>query len=377
MATDTLPPDDRTVDEKSKPPIEEPDLSLRPERISVTRLSRKALIALGGGFAIIVGSALIFALQSGNDGASPSELFATGQKPAADALADLPKDYDAIPKLGPPLPGDLGGPILDAGAQYDLPSPASVPPPVDPAIAERKRQREAALASTLFSQTQTGGEAAAKEPAPTAATAVSLDGADRLESPHRLASAGSPYILQSGAIITAALITGIRSDVAGQITAQVTQNVFDSPTGRILLIPQGAKLVGTYDRDIGFGQNRLGLVWNRLILPNGKSLVLDGLPGSDAGGFAGLEDGVDHHWDKLALAAGLSTVLSVGAQAGSAGDSDIARAIRDGISDTAGRTGEEIVGRQLAVPPTLTIRPGYPLVVLVHKDLILESYSGA
>lgn len=377
MANDNLPPDDRAIDGKSKQPIEEPDLSLRPERISVTRLSRKALIALGGGFAIIIGSALIFALQSGGEGVSSSELFATGQKPAADALADLPQDYEAIPKLGPPLPGDLGGPILDAGAQYDLPPPAAATPPVDPAIAERKRQREAALASALFNRARSGGETAGNATASQSGPPTTSAKDKAFESLHRLQGLTSPNILQSGTVIAAALITGIRSDVAGQVSAQVTQNIYDSPTGRILLIPQGAKLVGTYDRDIGFGQNRLGLIWNRLILPNGKSLVLDGLPGSDAGGFAGLEDGIDHHWDKLALAAGLSTILSVGAQAGSAGESDIARAIRDGISDTAGRTGEEIVGRQLAVPPTITIRPGYPLLVLVHQDLVLEPYSGA
>lgn len=358
---------------------QQPDLNLHPEHIPVTRLSRKALVGLGGGFAIILGAAAIFALQSGSGGAGRQELFATDQKPSADALAALPKDYSAIPKLGPPLPGDLGKPILDAGAQYDLPPPvAPAPPPVDPTIDESKKQREAALASRLFGDSGQRNAVPSEPKAPEAPRTDILAPApvaDQLTSKHRLQSAQTPYILQSGSIISAALITGIKSDIAGQITAQVTQNAYDSLTGRILLIPQGTKIIGSYDREIGFGQNRLGLIWNRLILPNGKSLVLDKLPGSDAQGFAGLQDGIDHHWDRLALAAGLSTTLSVGAQAGSSGDSDISRAIRDGISDTAGRTGDEFVKRQLAVPPTLTIRPGFPLRVLVGQDLVLEPYA--
>jgi len=339
---------------------DEPDLSLRPERIPVTRLSRKALIAIGGGISLILGASLIFALQSGDGGTGTEELFATEQKPSADALASLPKDYSAIPKLGPPLPGDLGGPTLDAGVQYDLPPPSAAPPPppVDPA-----RQR--------------GEAVAAPEPAqPSPVMQAGLTAALSNESSARLVAASSPYILQSGSIIAAALVTGIKSDVEGQITAQVTSHVYDSPTGRILLIPQGSKLIGSYESGIGFGQDRLALIWNRVILPNGKSLALDNLPGSDAQGFAGLKDGIDRHLDRLAVAAGLSTLLSIGAQAGSAGDSDIAQAIRDGITDTAGRTGSDIVQRQLAVPPTITIRPGFPLRVLVGQDLILEPYGG-
>jgi len=306
-------------------PVEEPDLSLRADHFAVTRLSRKALIGLGGGIAIILGAALIFALQTGGGGAAPDELFATGQKPTADSLASLPKDYGDIPKLGPPLPGDLGKPILDAGAQYDLPPPAEVAPSVDPAIAERKRRREAALSSQVFVTGQSGRSngtvtAPSPPPAPESALAAPTGQPTSTTSSARLETSSSPYILQSGSIIAAALITGIRSDLPGQITAQVTQNVYDSVSGDYLLIPQGTKLIGSYDSNVGFGQNRLGIFWTRLILPNGKSLVLDKFIGSDAQGFAGLQDGVDYHWGRLALAAGLSTVLSVGAQAGSSGD---------------------------------------------------------
>src|SRR3546814_1417186 len=111
-----------------------------------------------------------------------------------------------------------------------------------------------------------------------------------------LAPPAGPYVLEAGAVIPAALITGIRSDLPGQITAHVTQPVYDSPTGRFLLVPQGTRLIGQYDSGVAFGQRRVLLVWNRLILPNGRSIVLERQPGADAQGFAGLEDGVDYNW---------------------------------------------------------------------------------
>ncbi|RVD30308.1 TrbI/VirB10 family protein, partial [Mesorhizobium sp. M4A.F.Ca.ET.020.02.1.1] len=187
----------------------------------------------------------------------------------------------------------------------------------------------------------------------------------------------SPYVLQAGAVIPAALVTGIRSDLPGQITAQVTQNVYDSPTGRSLLIPQGTRVIGQYDSGVGFGQKRVLLVWNRLIFPDGRSIVLERQPGADGQGYAGLEDGVDYHWGELFKAAALSTILSVGAEAGSSGqESDIVRALRSGASDSVSQVGQQIVQRQLQIAPTLDIRPGFPVRVLVTRDLVLQPYGG-
>jgi type IV secretion system protein VirB10 len=196
-------------------------------------------------------------------------------------------------------------------------------------------------------------------------------------SPDRVMAPASANILQAGAVIPAALITGIRSDLPGQITAQVTENVHDSPTGRILLIPQGTRIIGQYDNGVGFGQRRVLLVWNRLIFPNGRSIVLERQPGADAEGYAGLEDDVDYHWGELFKAAVLSTILSVGASAGTSGsDSDLVSALREGASDSIGQTGRQIVQRQLNIAPTLTIRPGFPVRVIVTRDLVLEPYGG-
>ena len=167
-------------------------------------------------------------------------------------------------------------------------------------------------------------------------------------------------------------MTGIRSDLPGQVTAQVTENVYDTPTGSHLLVPQGARLIGEYDAEVGAGQSRLLLVWTRLILPGGRSIVLERLPGTDRQGYAGLQDRTDNHWGRVALAAGLATLLGVASEIGTNDEDQIARAIRESGQDTVGRSGDEIVKRQLDIPPTLTIRPGFPVKVIVTRDLVFE-----
>jgi type IV secretion system protein VirB10 len=194
----------------------------------------------------------------------------------------------------------------------------------------------------------------------------------RTTSVERLIAPASPNIVQAGSIIPAALITGVRSDLPGQITAQVTANVYDSPTGRILLIPQGARLIGEYDSEIAAGQTRVLLAWDRLILPDGRSIILERQPGADLAGFAGVQDGINHHWGNMLKAAAISTLLGIGTELSADEDDDLTRALRRGTQDTVNQTGQQIVRRQLNVQPTLTIRPGYPLRVIVTRDLLLE-----
>jgi type IV secretion system protein VirB10 len=159
------------------------------------------------------------------------------------------------------------------------------------------------------------------------------------------------------------------------VTAQVTENVYDSLTGRRLLVPQGSRLIGDYSSDVGFGQRRVLLAWNRLILPDGRSIVLERQPAADPSGKAGLEDGVDYHWGGVVKAALVSTLLGVGSELGSGSDGDLARALRRGGQDSVNRAGEQIVSRELNIRPTLTIRPGYPVRVLVTRDIVLEGGS--
>ena len=379
-------------------------LRLRSERPPVMRLSRKVLTGLASVAAITVAGALIWALYQGNrkTGGGP-ELYNTENKTAPDGLSALPRDYagvapppagSGIPPLGPPLPGDIGRPV--PGAQG--PSLGAV----DPEQQRIAQEAEAARTSRLFATTSTREQPAAapavdqKIATPTGQTdvpppldpesllnmqdrkAAFLNGPvdRRTVSPDRLENPASRYVVQAGAVIPAALITGIRSDLPGQVTAQVTENVYDSPSGKFLLIPQGAKLVGAYDSQISFGQDRVLLVWTRLIMPNGRSIVLERQPGADTQGFTGLEDEVDQHWGRLAMAAALSTVLGVGAELGATNnDSAVVTALRRGTTDTLNQTGQQVVRRNLNIQPTITIRPGFPVRVIVNRDLVLAPYK--
>jgi type IV secretion system protein TrbI len=385
-------------------------MRLRAERPRVTRLSRKVLAgAAAVGLAAIFG-ATFWALQNNRSHTSaPSELYTTDHHNVADGLAGLPRDYAGVPRqappLGPPLPGDLGRPILNAQN-----GPSAGTAAVDADQQRLDQEVEAARLSRLFAST--GIREVASSIAQAASVGASTivpnqmsqpvrPGADdtftqngqdrklafvnasvdtRTTSPDRAAAPASPYIVQAGNIIPAALITGIRSDLPGQITAQVTENVFDSPTGRFLLVPQGTRLIGIYDSQVAFGQSRVLLVWTRLIMPNGRSIVLERQPGADTAGYAGLEDEVDNHWVALFKAALLSTLLGVGSELGSTTgtgtNSDVVTALRRGSSDSLNQTGQKVVQQNLNIQPTLTVRPGFPVRVIVNRDLVLEPYKG-
>lgn len=379
-------------------------MRLRPEPPRVTRLSRKVLAGVGIVTGLGIGGALIYALQVKHGGKATEELYTTDGRSAPDGLAGLPKDYGAVPRLGPPLPGDLGRPILNAqngGQPVPVPGmaqPTAAPAGPNPEVQRRHQELEAARTARLFSASQAvSGNVPSSSPSPSTPDLAALGLAPqpatptaqdrklaflgqspdkRTVAPDRVMAPASANVLQAGAVIPAALITGIRSDVPGQITAQVTQNVYDSPTGRILLVPQGTRIIGQYDSGVGFGQRRVLLVWNRLIMPDGRSIVLERQPGANAEGYAGLEDGVDFHWDEMLKAAALSTLLAVGAEAGtSQNESNLVQALRSGASNSISQTGQQIVSRQLGIAPTLTIKPGFPVRVMVTRDLVLEPYG--
>ncbi len=377
---------------------------LRAEHPRATRLSRKVL-AGGSAFALlIIGGAVLWSLQSNRPrNQAADELYSTDHHNVADGIAAMPKDYagvprQAIPQLGPPLPGDLGRPILVAQGQSPMIGS-------DPDQQRRDQETEAARISHLFASTSGREARSPAAPAagndrgmPPSATSTNDEGLAqngqdrklafvnasvdrRTVSPDRVTRPASPYIVQAGTVIPGALITGIRSALPGQITAQVTENVYDTPTGRFLLVPQGARLIGIYDSQVTFGQSRVLLVWTRLIMPNGRSIVLERQPGADTAGYAGLEDQVDNHWGELFKAAALSTFLAVGTELGAgsdtnSNDSAIMQALRHGASDSLNQTGQQVVRRSLNIQPTLTVRPGFPVRVIVNRDLILAPYGG-
>ncbi|MFT4053908.1 MAG: TrbI/VirB10 family protein [Novosphingobium sp.] len=341
------------------------------------------------------------------------------RRTAAEAVADLPGDYSAVengtPVLGPPLPGDLGRPILARQRELagsDNAAPATLPPPSaaeQAADAERQRltsqAHQAREAGVLMQTAGQGGAASQSNPLNPAVVAstvaetakLALDSEhdqnnqqrkiDFLErqpsdvagttSMHQLERPTSPFQIMAGSVISASLITGINSDLPGTVVAQVTENVFDTVTGQILLIPQGSRLIGSYDSVLAFGQKRALLAWQRIILPDGSSIQLDHVPASDAAGYSGLEDGVDFHTWQLLKGVALSTVLGVGTELSlGSSEGDLVRAIRQSIQQSAGQAGQQIISKNLNVQPTITIRPGWPLRVIVHKDIVLRPWGG-
>jgi type IV secretion system protein VirB10 len=369
-------------------------LRLGAERTRVTRLSRKVL---AGGTALallLVSGAVLWALRSNQPhNPSPDELYSTDHHNVADGLTTLPKDYAGIARDIPQIgqPSRLARPIASTEGQ-------SAPIGLDAEQQRANQETEAARTSKVFAST-TAPVAQSQSPketptnaAPSSDETFTQNGQDhkllfvnapvdrRTMAPDRISRPASPFVVQAGTIIPAALITGVRSDLPGQITAQVTENVYDSPTGRARLIPQGTRLIGIYDSQVAFGQSRVLLVWTRLIMPNGRSIMLERQPGADTAGYAGLEDDVDNHWGALFKAAALSTLLGVGSELGSTSgtgsNSDVITALRRGSSDTLNQTGQKVVQRNLNIQPTLTIRPGFPVRVIVNRDLVLEPYKG-
>lgn len=338
---------------------------------------------------IAVAFALGYALESSRQTSSSAVSQDTDARPSADGLAGLPSDYlgNGVPKLGPALPGDLGHTILKAQEQGKVASGGD--------DHRAQQEIEAAIASRLFVQTgdrDRGNEQATPPTSGTPASQANPSSATDAQSgnrafltgqpdrattsPDRIMPPVSPYVIQAGTVIAGALNTKISSDLPGQITGHVTQNVYDSPTGRFLLIPQGSLLFGVYNSGISFGQQRTQIIWTRLIFPNGDSLVLEKLPGGDAIGQSGLSDEVNNHWGQLFKAALVTTLLSVGSEAGtSQSENNLAQAIRSGASNGFSMVGNRLIDRSLNVQPTLTDRPGLPFTVLVGHDLLLKPYQ--
>lgn len=193
---------------------------------------------------------------------------------------------------------------------------------------------------------------------------------------HALQTPASPYELLAGTIIPASLITGLNSDLPGQVIAQITQDLFDSVSGSVVLIPRGARLIGRYDSVVAFGQSRALVVWQRIIMPNGTSVEIDNMPATDTEGYAGLEDGVDYHTWRLIKGVALSTVLGVGTQLSvNNSNNDLLTALRQSTQDSANQAGQQITQKNMDIQPTLTVRPGWPLRVIVSRDIILRPYQ--
>jgi type IV secretion system protein VirB10 len=393
-------------EEAAAPPPAKADpetLVIRARPGRVIRFKRGVIIAIAALGSVSLTAVAWIALKptSFRHAAAEEELSKPNEGAASDALNRLPSTYGDTPRLGPPLPGDFGKPILEHQRSLGIDAGASDQQILQVEAAERERlaaELKAARESGVLVQSRQmapsateSGQAQPVEPggADTDAAKVALDPnaqarkADSIGAldprgdvnPHRLAAAPSPYLLSAGSIISASLITGLRSDLPGLITAQVTENVYDSPTGRKLLVPQGARLVGSYDSVVAFGQKRALVVWQRIMMPDGSSLRIDNVPATDPSGYAGLQDKVDFHTWALLKGVALSTLLGVTSELALSGQSDLVQAVRMSTQDNVSRAGDQITSRTLDIQPTITIRPGATVRLVVHKDLILAPWK--
>ncbi len=411
MTTESTIPEEAAPAPAPSPKASPESLILRANPRRVVRFKRGVVI--GGatiGSVAIAGVAWLALSHHTLHIAPPvDEQAVTDRKAPADVVANLPGNYGQVPELGPPLPGDLGKPILDRQRQLEAgggvaPAPATMTPAEQAAEAERQRieaqahqAREAGVLVQSSARPATVADSGASPAATTTepkADGLNLDpdhdqngqqrkldfmaqGVNGTVNPHAMETPISPYEVMAGSVIAASLITGLDSDLPGAVIAQVTENVFDTVTGRILLIPQGARLIGKYDSVVAFGQKRALLVWQRIILPDGSSIQIDNLPATDTAGYAGLQDKVDFHTWQLLKGVALSTLLGIGTQISIGDDrSDLIRAIRESTQQSTSQAGQQIVMRQLNVQPTLKVRPGWPLRVIVHKDLVLKAWTG-
>jgi type IV secretory pathway VirB10-like protein len=404
--------DDRSaMDDARGGKVDPETLVLRGSPGRVVRFRRGVIVAIAGlGSLALIGTAWL-ALQPASLRlvATGEEREAAGATAAPDVLAGAPRDYGDAPRLGPPLPGDLGRPILERQREMasETPSGQPVPPGPDAAaqaaeterqrrLAEARQAREAPVLMQLARSVAAEGGTMVPPAAPEAGSTpaepregatqagqgrniafVNARGIGGATNPHRLQPAASRWQLSAGSVISASLVTGLNSDLPGMVVAQVTENAYDSATGRTLLVPQGARLIGRYDSVVAFGQSRALLVWQRLVFPDGSSLELDNLPATDSAGYAGVADRVDFHTWRLLRGIGLSTLLGVGTQLTLGGnEADLVRALRESSQANADRAGQRIVERNLDIQPTIRVRPGFPLRVLVHKDLVLPPWRG-
>lgn len=404
------------------PPKRDPaEFALRAKPRPVTRLSRRTLVLATMVLTTLLFGALWWALgmRAPRLGGG-QELYDTNARPN-DAVAAVPGTYAELtkPKPVPPAPtvASNPGPVAPVDLGQSAPQSSGFIPPAaaqpDPAAQQRDREHQQAAASAVFF-TVSAHEALIAPPDIAAAGTADANGTtevapanapadadagqnlqDRKQaflngkidtaiySSQRLQTPRSPDQLMAGTVIAAALVTGLNSDLQGPVIAQVTEDVYDSVTGRTLLVPQGARLLGKYDSDVAYGQSRVLLIWTRLILPDGSSILLDNLSATDAEGQAGLEDGVDYHTARLLRGILFSTLLGVGSELATgnettgsgSGSGNVTVAIRQAGDSSANQAGQRIVSNDLSIQPTLTVRPGFPVRVIVNRDIILKPYA--
>jgi type IV secretion system protein TrbI len=400
-----------------------------PREIGVKRLNRIPIIIIGVVTILVVGT-LIYGLHVRQnrikaERAKRQETSRDAVEMARALLSDVPDGVIEKPRRNEPPRVD----VRESQREVQVPERIPVPVTAEKSATDKERDEERTrqrklLEGALMASTRVegGGEAAGvprqregridpnlgdfmKELGGSGAggrriqQAAMLDGdlpdlnmQDRKESfletertteylPHTRKSPLSPYELKAGSIIPAVMISGINSDLPGQIIAQVSQHVYDTATGQYLLIPQGSRLVGQYDSHVSYGQSRVLVVWRRIVFPDASTLDLGSMPGADQAGYSGFHDKVNNHYWRIFGQALLVSLVTAGVQLSQPDRGSLIEPIgreqevAGVFGRQAGQLGSQITSRNLAVQPTLEIRPGLRFTVLVNKDVILEPYE--
>lgn len=385
--TDFGKPDGGAADRPS-PKAPPPGLSLRAPRPPVIRLRKSVVQVVVMGGAVLVSGSLAWAFVVQPELRANTQARIAEKGPDAgrgvvrptEVVTRQPSSYDRLPE-------PRGGAAPEAAD----PSPVATPVSAYPAQAYRPPSAprstaagaaDQAARSGLFFDAAVGGRGSAE--ATVAATPGAVEGSAATGrrggayNKNTLVAPLSPFELKAGAVVPAALLTGVDTARAGPVVAMVTENVFDTVSGRHLLIPQGARLIGRHEGESAYGDRRAFLVWERLILPNGKSLVLDGEPGVDAQGAIGVRGQVDRRLFPLLVAtlfAGAVTTLGQMARDDSSRDSGgwLGDA-GDAAAIEGAQVGGRLVDRELEVRPSIRLRAGAPVRVMITRDLILEPY---
>ncbi len=344
-----------------------PDLSIRARAPSPRRLSRKVLLAGAIAAASVVTLALFYGLSEHprRNVAEAGAVAAAGGNP--ESISNAASQYEASDLPG----GQLEPPQDIVWGDHPPPQPADLSPPQDanwrggganavPAQSAPDPQTLARASPIIF-------------PGRDQARGAERGDDARLDS--QLLPPRSRYEVVAGSVIPAALVTALNSDLPGAVIAQVTSNVYDSVSGDYLLIPQGSRLIGEYRSAPSYGDRRLLLAWNRLIFPNGWSISLRGMQGADPSGASGVRDQTDNHLGRLAGAVGLSAIVSAVADNAQNDNADsLGQSVGDAAAAEAARTGGRIIDRELQVRPTLRVRAGASVRVLVTRDIQLRPY---
>lgn len=372
--------------DKPLPKAAPPGLSLRASRPPVVRLRKSVvqIIVIGGAVLVSGSLAWAFVVQpelrdtARERAAQDRQDEARGVVWPAEVVTDQPATYDRLPEprgAAVETPSDHQA-VASAdrpyqASSYPYPSVSSPGPRTISAT-------EHAARSGLFFET---GDSRSDGAPPAGRPGASATSADRARggvyNEHQLTAPVSPFELKAGAIVPAALLTGVDTARAGPVVAMVTQNVFDTVSGRHLLLPQGTRLIGRHEGESAYGDRRAFLVWDRMILPNGKSLILSGEPGVDAQGAVGVRGEVDRRLLPLlvgTLFAGAVTTLGQIARDDDGGSGGLLGDAGDAAAIEGAQVGGRLVDRELEVRPSIRLRPGASVRVMITRDLILEPY---